>query len=665
MLRLPQQTTPFIGRNEELHELAVLLAKPDCRLLTLAGPGGCGKTRLAIEAARLTAQYYADGVYFVTLQPVNAVDLVAPAIAEALNFTLRGREDPRSQLLDYLRDKRLLLVLDNFEHLLAAADFLPDILAAAPQVKLLVTSREIASLREEWLYPVGGLRYPRDGDKALVESYSAVQLFLDNVRRIRRDFSLEDERVHVTRIVQAVEGMPLAIELAASWLKLLPCETIAAEIQRNINILETGLRNVPERHRSMRAVSDQSWQFLSEAEREVFARLAVFRGGFQREAAEQVARATLERLSALVDKSILKIQPDGRYQMHELLRQYAEEHLAQSTGGIAQAQAAHRVYYSHFLHARLNQLMGGRQLEAIAEIRGELDNIRAAWQSAVDSLDLDAILRSAHALGRFYLMQGRFLEGAKTFEEIVQRLSNVEKGEKTELALVSTLMHFAHFNDRMGRWYEVRGMLAQCQELYHHLGIPPLPFPYSDPRLMLSPIYRIQGNYPEAVRLAEEALSTSELYDHPWNRALAYYALSWAALVQGQHDTGRRYAQHAYMISQTIGDQWFLGYCINALANIALEQGDFDTAEQQFRAFYELRKAFDDEEGMARALKNLGEVALGRQRYAEAYDLNAESLAIYRRIHEQPNPSWRSTIWGMSLSRWEISVRRQATCSRH
>lgn len=316
--------------------------------MTICGPGGMGKTRLALESMTRSAPTLADGVVFVALQPVHSADGIATAIAEAVGIPLTGADAPFEYVCAALCDRRMLLLFDTTEQLGDEVTLFSRLLAAVPGLTLLATSREALKLREEWLYPLEGLALPDDPAGAGGES-AALRLFLERALQAHPNLVPATERPAAIEICRLVEGMPLAIELAAAWTRTLSCATIAAEIRRNLDLLTSNLRDLPERHRSLCAVCDQSWLLLNSAEQRTFARLARFCAGFSAEAAAAVAGANLPLLDSLVGKSLLRRTGSERYQIHELLHQYGEERLAAEPDAVIQTDAAIGRYYLDFL----------------------------------------------------------------------------------------------------------------------------------------------------------------------------------------------------------------------------------------------------------------------------------------------------------------------------
>ena len=358
---LPFQPTTFVGRTEELAAIKQLLNDPVCRVLTLLGPGGIGKTRLSIEAGTEQLQYHGNGVYFVPLTPVGSPSLIISAIASAIQVSFDGADDPCSQILRYLAEKQMLLIMDNFEHLLEGSDLLIAILQSAPNVKFLVTSRERLNIQEEWVLALEGLSFPTGESCQQLETYSAVQLFIQRARQIQANFSLIENAEAVRTICQQVEGIPLAIELATTWLRAMSCPQITTHIASGLDFLSTPLRNVPARHRSLHVVFEQSWNQLLSAEQSVLMRLSVFRGGFDLAAAEQVAGASLMLLAGLADKSLIRINATGRYDLHELLRQYGAEKL-RDAGATEPTAQRHGDYFLKLAEEAETHVFGRAQI---------------------------------------------------------------------------------------------------------------------------------------------------------------------------------------------------------------------------------------------------------------------------------------------------------------
>jgi len=647
----PPHPTPFIGRTDEVSKLTHLLTDPACRLLTLVGFGGVGKSRLAIQVVRHKQDDFAHGVYFVPLQPVRSVNFLVSSIADVLNLTLPGAANPEEQLGNHLRNKEMLLLLDNFEQFLrqGGPEVLTYILGQAPRLKLLVTSRAALNLQEEWLYRVQGLSFPTNSQAENLKSYDAVELFVERARRVRQDFSLAEEKAGVRRICQLVEGMPLALEIAASWTKAARCGVIAAEIEQNLDFLRTDLRNVPERHRQMQAVFDQSWKLLSPAEQVLFKRLSVFEGSFSVEAARQVADANLPLLAALVDKCLLRREANGRYQIHELLGQYANERLQESPQEAVKIRDLHCVYWLHFLHERDEGMNGRLQLTATAQIEAELEDIRAAWLWAVDQAKVSELGQAADALYLFYQFQSRYREGADAFDTAVHSFNQAPASQKTSQVLAEMLVHNAWLCIRLGQLEKAQTLIEQSVELYTTLQIPPPPRGMAtDPLIPLGVLATLRGDYARAIKLGEQASRQAAARADPGNLMFASYVLTSAFLDQGRYQTAQQAAQQAYNLAVTLENRWFMAYCLIDLGNVARALGNYPEAQRHYGASYSLKQEFDDPDGMAVALSQLGRTAILQQNYVEAQTLFQQSLTIYQEIGDQGGLA--TTLEGLGMA---------------
>ena len=437
--RLHAPLTPLVGREAELAEVRARLRDPSCRLLNLVGPGGVGKTHLALRAAagllpggrRFAGppDCFADGVYVVRLGSVPAVEAIVPAIAQALDLPLLEGAHPQRQVANYLAGKQLLLVVDSFEHLPAGASLLVDLLHAAPGLKILVTSRARLGVQVEHQFPLDGLACPGrlpDEPESLA-SMPAVQLYLSGARRIRPGFKVSaGDLLHIVRICRLVDGLPLAILLAASWAGMLTPAEIASQLElesgRGLDLLQTEGQDLPARQRSMRAVFDHSWDLLAARERQVLAGLSVFRGSFTLEAARQVAGASLRELRALMDRSLLQRAAAGRYATHELLRQYAAERLEGAPTAAQAARDRHSAYFAAALERWWADLQGSRHQAALGEMGAEVGNLRTAWNSAVERGQLAQLDQAMEGLCYFYKWLGRYEEGESLCRQALEGL---------------------------------------------------------------------------------------------------------------------------------------------------------------------------------------------------------------------------------------------------
>jgi predicted ATPase/DNA-binding SARP family transcriptional activator len=666
---LPCPITPMIGRKRERDEIITRLRAPDCRLLTLVGPGGCGKTRLAQEvAATFTSPTLSAGsdaqpeeVYLVTLAPLQSAESLVPAIAHGIGLLFSSEGDPRQELLNYLHQKRLLLILDNFEHLLSpplsppfhrgedegfpprgargmkgGANLVSEILAAAPDVKILVTSRARLNLQAEQLYPLAGIDAPtpplpyghpprRAGgtERGNSASGDAVQLFLWGARKINTDIEpTPDDYGAIGQICRLVEGMPLAILLAASWARMLTPAEIAAQLTGTVadaadgplDFLETDWGDVPARQRSMRAVFDHSWNLLTEREREVLAALSVFRGGFTNEAAWQVAGASLHDLATLVDRSLLH-RAQGRYGMHELLHQYAADRLRRAdrlrqAKELESVQNQHSAYYADRLQTWAADLKSDRQIAVVEEMEVEIANARAAWDWMVRQGDLAQIDRAMEGLCLFYQWRVRYAEGESACRAVIQHLSSSslpahdqEKGEKARIQAKALTWQSAFSNpERAGQ------LLQECLAL---LDGPDL----------------IGG-------------------DTRAERAFASYRM--AIVFGADHERAQQSYEKSIALYQSLEDRWGLANALNGLGTVLWDRAAYDEAKQLHGKSLAIYWELGDQRGVACSLGRLGTLAL-LQGQIEGERLVRESIAIYQEIGDRASMAYGFYIAGMAL----------------
>jgi predicted ATPase len=656
--RLPAQTTPLLGRVGELTQMAQRLADRNCRLLTVIGPGGSGKTRLSLQAAANYGARTGLQVYFVPLATAPHPEMLVSAIGDALGLALYEHADSGSELVDALRDQALLLLLDNFEHMLPAAGLLGDVLAQAPGVKVLVTSRERLHLHGEWVMELGGLPYPPSPDFPNSDFYDAVQLFVHSARRARADFALDDaSRPAVVEICRLVDGMPLGLELAAPWVRMLSAQEIANEITRNLDFLATTRRDVPARHRSLRAAFEHSWQSLDDAERAVLKRLTVFRGGFLRGAAEAVGGASLPVLAALADKSLLRVLPprhgQGQYELHDLVRQFALDKLQADPDEAEAVGAAHCHHYLGLVSARLDYFPCTDDMdELLAEVAAEIENVRTAWAWAVSHADVEWLEAAHHWLFKFYHRQNWQQEGHDIFGAAARRLEALAAepgGERYAALLALMLVHKSTFAAYLGPHNAARQLLERGLALLRQHGTPAQ---LAEALMRGGWLAREMGESDVARRMLEECAAIAQ--ESAESAGMVVPALSHLGYFMGEmgdYEDGISLLEGLQARVRASGSAKELASVLNNLGFVYYMAGDYAPATRLLQEALALRREANSPHGVAVALTNLGYVAtgLGDTTTAEAYFIEALRLARQFRAASLANDIIAGLAMGLPL----------------
>jgi predicted ATPase/DNA-binding SARP family transcriptional activator len=627
-INLPAQPTAFIGRKEELAEIEAVLATN--RLLTLIGPGGIGKTRLALRAAAEMADEFDNGCFFVSLAPIRVIDHLIQTIAEAVNFPLATFEDPQYQLLRFLKTRQLLLVMDNFEHLLDGVGIVSEILKSAPGVKILATSREKLNLQGENHFVVGGMGFTRQAKPADQGTDDAISLFEQSARKVRTGFRPSpDELDQIAKICQMVGGMPLAIELAAAWLYILSVEEINAELEKGFDILTTEMRDAPERHRSIRAVFDHSWSLLDQNEQEIFLLLSVFRGGFTREAAHQVGGASLQLLAELVNKSFVSHDSSsGRFEVHDLLRQYAQEQLAMTPELSVSALEAHAAYFAAFMHQNGEHLRGGGQMPALAQIDADIENVRAAWRFYLDQKNANQLWKFIWGLWHFYWIRWWNHSGMELFAEAARGLEG-EHDEGTAALRALAKAFQAYFMAWLG--LSDRGYLLaeeSAKILEKHNCPEALLFAYDS--LALNAYFL--GRMTEESSAIDKMREIATNLEDEWLLAFTLFAASMAALLNEDYAEAERFAESNLKRYEEVGDVIGSTMPPIVLGHVALARKDYEKARGWYLRCYTVAEQVGFHYSTQTSSKYLGKVAVSMGDTAEAEKYLRRGLTITREI---------------------------------
>ncbi|MBS1253930.1 MAG: putative HTH-type transcriptional regulator [Anaerolineales bacterium] len=617
---LPSPPTPLIGRAAEVDTVQQLLCQDDVRLVTLVGPAGVGKTRLGLQVAAGLMDEFEDGVFFVPLTPVSDPDLAPSAIAQTLGLREMANRPLVENLKEFLRDRHLLLLLDNFEQVISAASLVADLLAACPKLKVLVTSREVLRLHAEHQFTVPPLAAPEPGSLPrtetdavpVVSQYPAVQLFLHRVQAVNPDFTISEQNARaVAEICARLDGLPLAIELAAARIKLLSPQTMLTRLEDRFELLAGEMRDWPARHQTLREAIAWSYDLLGEDTKAIFRRLAVFVRGCTLEAAEAVCNAAgdlesnvLDGASSLMDKSLVRRETradrDPRFLMLETIREYGLERLAAS-GEATPVRNAHAEYYLALAEEAELELRGAQQSIRLNQLAAEHDNLRAALRWAIDDGAAETALRLAGALGRFWYVRGHLSEGRRWLEEALAHHSSAPAPVRAKALRSAGRLAFFQCD-----YATARALLEASLEIQRRLEDEP-----AIAMLLnnLGMVAYVQGDYATAHSLYDESLAIERQLDEEWGIGATLRNLGMVAQSQGDHVTAHARCAESLDIFRKLSDRWRIADSLSFLGAVARYQGDYTRARELYEESLDIFRELEHKRGIAMSLYRLGDVA--------------------------------------------------------
>jgi predicted ATPase/DNA-binding SARP family transcriptional activator len=611
LVNFPNPSPAFIGREHELEELARLLSIPENRILTLVGPGGVGKTRLAVQFASQATKSFPDGVYFINLASIQDPEFILILMAEVLKFSFYGSDNHAEQLSKYLHRMKTLLVFDNFEHLrIEGAKLLASLLNQTHFLKILITSRERLNMIAESIMEVQGLAVPANITDENAENYSSVKLFLQNARKVFPRFSYPNNKEAIIQICQLVDGIPLGILLASTWVKVFSCNDIASEIQKNINFLTTSAPDIDPRHRSLKAVFDNSWKLLSDEEQNILKKLSVFQAGFTVDAAREICNATPFLLAVFTDKSLLSHQQDNRYEMLTTFNQYASARLAESKHDWATTKVNFYNYYANYCIQKHQELNSPNQIIALAEMVSEIENIRIAWNLLVESERWDLIDKVKEPLLAYHVMVGNPIQGRELFRLALNKLKNLNYHE---LEVIQASMQ------QLTNWMMVKigfvseGLLGLTENI-KTFRLHDCLWDIAITSMFLAELNLTIGNAQQAKKNIEEALQILHRDSIPkTNYAIAITANCQSLLGLIYIELGD-ISQARYNLDASLATHKHLGtyygtiHPLLGLGKLAYHQGEFIQARDLFLQAMETATQIYDRRGMASLHNNLGAV---------------------------------------------------------
>ena len=625
---LPTRGTSFIGRDLDMTELSAMLADEQRRLITVLGMGGVGKTRFALEVAakQLEQPHFPDGIYFVALDALSDIDSIPTKIAEAMGLELKGKNSALEQLSDRLEDKTLLLLLDNFEHLLNARDMVTHLLESCPNLKLLITSREALQLEEEWRFELSGLLFPEEASEQVL-NYDAVQLFLERASRVRRVFERSEENLaSITQLCQRLQGVPLALEMAASWLRAMSLAEIVKELNSSLDLLSSTNQNVPTRQQSIKATFEYSWTLLTEQQQTALAKLSVFRGGFTREAAQQVADLSIPLLITLQDKSLLQRSSESRYDLHPLIRDFCQGNLRQS-GEAESTLKRHSTFFLSFAEKATDYLHGYQQTQWLEQLEKEHENFIAVIQRALRQNKAELGLHLVNNISTFWLVRGYYQLGTEWIIKLVDQCS-----DQSSKLFANTMQLYGALKMSLGNFTEAEESFTTSLSIYQQLDDKQ---GHADTLHNLGIIAEHRKNLDKATMLYNISLAINrKLKDH-YSTACSLNNLGVIHDEKGNYVAAKELYEESLKLRKDIGDYRGIANTLNNLGANAEYQGDYEEAKKRYETCLCLFKELNDNDGVALTLHNLAFIADVHHNFESASLLYADSLKLFHSIGAQ------------------------------
>lgn len=643
---LPDDPTLFVGREREIAEVSALLRRPKVRLVTLTGPGGTGKTRLALHIGGALLYEFKDGVFFASLAPLTDPSLVLSAIAQVFGVMEAGEQPLIEILRGYLEDKQLLLVLDNFEHLLDARSLLPELLESCRQLKILITSRSLLRLSWEHVFEVPTLSSPNPRtlsgrglhDAKLLSQYEAVALFLERAQAAKANFSITNENAPaVAEICYRLDGLPLAIELAAARIRLFPPQALLGRLSSRLKLLTGGAKDAPNRQQTMRGAIDWSYSVLNETEQALFGRLSVFAGGCSLEAVEALCDSpeVLDGLESLVEKSLLRQEgnTEARFSMLETIREYASERL-DDRGEADALKRAHAEYFLELAEEAQPELRGAEQGRWLDRLETEHDNLRAALEWANQRREFEMGLCLAGSIWRFWMVRGHLTEGRRWLEDFLARDGTPSPARAQALNAAGNLAWFQTDFDKAVTCLEES--LALRQQFGDDVGV-------AMALGNLGAVALQREDYRESQRLYEESVTILRKTDDSWSLGIALSNLGLAMSKLKDYGQARELGQESMALLQEIGDKHGMARVLDNLASTALEQGDHQRAKALQVEGLLLTREIANSENIPTCLEGLAKVAAVEGDGIRAARLWGASEILRQRLREPLSPDEQSS----------------------